>query len=83
MPKQKKGNEVSIIVNTRKKKWNDAEKLSYEQIAEMAFGSCSDDENTVYTVTYLNGHKKGSLVKGKSIKVNDGMIFNVTQTNRS
>lgn len=83
MPKQKKGNEVTIIVNTRKKKWDDAEKLSYEKIAEMAFGSCSDDENTVYTATYLNGRKKGSLVKGKTVKVSDGMIFNVTQTNRS
>lgn len=86
MPKQKKakkGNDVSIIVNTRKKKWNDAERLSYEQVAEMAFGSCSNDENTVYTITCLNGHTKGSLVKGKSVKAKDGMIFNVTQTNRS
>ena len=77
--------EVTIIVNTREKTWNKNE-ISYEEVIVLAFGSYSNDENVVYTVTYSKGpdsHHEGSLVKGGSVKVKDGMIFNVTQTNKS
>jgi len=77
--------EVTIIVNTREKTWNKKE-ISYEEVITLAFGSYSNDENVVYTVTYSKGHDshhEGSLVKGDSVKVKDGMIFNVTQTNKS
>ena len=77
--------EVTIIVNTREKTWNKKE-ISYEEVIVLAFGSYSNDENVVYTVTYSKGpdsHHEGSLVKGDSVKVKDGMIFNVTQTNKS
>lgn len=74
-----------IIVNTREKDW-DKEKISYEEVVILAFGSYSKDENVVYTVTYSKGpegHREGSLVKGESVKIKNGMIFNVSQTNRS
>lgn len=77
--------EVTIIVNTREKIWNKKE-ISYEEVIVLAFDSYSNDENVVYTVTYSKGpdsHHEGSLVKGGSVKVKDGMIFNVTQTNKS
>ena len=77
--------EVTIIVNTREKTWNKKE-ISYEEVIVLAFGSYSNDENVVYTVTYSKGpdsHHEGSLVKGGIVKVKDGMIFNVTQTNKS
>ena len=77
--------EVTIIVNTGEKTWNKKE-ISYEEVIVLAFGSYSNDENVVYTVTYSKGpdsHHEGSLVKGGSVKVKDGMIFNVTQTNKS
>lgn len=77
--------EVTIIVNTREKAWSKKE-ISYEEVIVLAFGSYSNDENVVYTVTYSKGpdsHHEGSLVKGGSVKVKDGMIFNVTQTNKS
>ena len=77
--------EVTIIVNTREKTWNKKE-VSYEEVIVLAFDSYSNDENVVYTVTYSKGpdsHHEGSLVKGGSVKVKDGMIFNVTQTNKS
>lgn len=77
--------EVTIIVNAREKKW-DKKEISYREVIELAFGSYSEDENVVYTVTYSKGqdsHKEGSLVKGESVKVKDGMIFNVFQTNKS
>ncbi|MDD5068635.1 MAG: multiubiquitin domain-containing protein [Candidatus Pacebacteria bacterium] len=80
-----KEKEVKIIVNTREKVWNKKE-ISYEEVVVLAFGSHSQDENVVYTVTFSkgpDGHREGSLVKGESVKVKDGMIFNVTQTNKS
>lgn len=83
--KGEKEKEVKIIVNTREKTWNKKE-ISYEEVVTLAFGNPSNDENVVYTVTYSKGpdsHKEGSLVKGDSVKVKDGMIFNVTQTNKS
>jgi hypothetical protein len=76
--------EFKIIVNAREKIWNDKH-ISYEQVITLAFGSYSEDENVVYTITYMKGEdkKEGSLVKGEIVKVKDGMIFNVTQTNKS
>lgn len=73
-----------IIVNTREKTWTE-KKISYEQVVELAFGSYSEDENIVYTVTYKKGEEKheGSLVSGQSVPVKGGMIFNVTKTNKS
>lgn len=76
---------VTIIVNTREKRWNRKD-ISYKQVVELAFGSYLDNPDTVYTVTYTKGpeHKRdGSLVKGQSVKVKNGMIFNVSQTNKS
>jgi len=77
--------EVVIIVNTREKKW-DKKEISYEEVVILAFGSYSQDPNVVYTVTYSKGpenKRQGSLVKGQSVKVKNGMIFNVSQTNKS
>lgn len=79
-----KDKKVTIIVNAREKKWEDKE-ISYRQVVELAYGSYSENENTVYTVTFSKGvdPKEGSLVKGQITKVKDGMIFNVTRTDKS
>ncbi len=76
---------VKIIVNAREKEW-EKEKISYEEVVELAFGPLTPDENIVYTVTYSkgpDGHHEGSLVRGQSVPVKNGMIFNVTKTNKS
>lgn len=75
----------TLIVNSREKTWNEHH-ISYEQVIVLAFGSYSNDPNDVYSVTYIKGehtHHEGSLVKGQSVPVKDGMIFNVTHTNKS
>jgi len=80
-----KDKKVTIIVNTRPKSWSE-EEISYKQVVELAFGTYSDDPNVVYTVTFSKGHDpkhEGSLVKGQSVKVKEGMIFNVTRTDKS
>lgn len=84
MEHDKDHKEFTIIVNTRPKIWKE-KRISYEEVVILAFGSYSEDPNIVYTVTYSKGEDRheGSLVKGESVKVKDGMIFNVTQTNKS
>jgi len=82
-PEKKK--EQTIIVNGREKIWNEKE-ISFDQVVILAFGSISSDPNTIYTVTYKRGegHKpEGTMVKGDSVKVKEGMIFNATPTNKS
>ena len=76
---------VIIIVNTREKKWGKKE-ISFEEVVVLAFGAYSTDPDVVYTVKYSRGpehHREGSLVKGHSVKVKWGMVFDVTQTNKS
>ena len=81
----KKIKEYTLIVNTREKKW-DKKKITYEEVIVLAFDSYSDNADIVYTITYSKGensHHEGSMVKGDEVPVKDGMIFNVTQTNKS
>ncbi len=74
---------ITIVVNARP---HDVEKdhISYEEV--VALSGLPQDENTIFTITFNRGHHdkpQGQLVAGDSVKVKDGMIFNVTPTNRS
>jgi len=88
MSENKKGDrshkEVTIIVNGREKKVAKDEILFAEVVA-LAFDTPPAND-TLYTVTYKRGYgnkSEGTLVEGQSVKVKDGMIFNVTATNKS
>ena len=76
---------VTIIVNTLPKVWNE-KKISYQEVIVLAFGTYIDDPKIIYTVEYFKGEKEqheGSLTKGESVNVKDGMIFNVSKTDNS
>ena len=77
--------DVTIIVNGRERTWPKGD-ISFEQVVEIAFPNQPSGPDYSYTVTYSKGDDKkphGSLVAGESVKVKKGMVFNVTQTNRS
>lgn len=77
--------EYKIIVNAREKIWNE-KKISFDEVVVLAFGEISPNPNVVYTVTYKkgNGNKpEGTIDRGENVKVKNGMIFNVTQTDKS
>lgn len=77
--------EFLIIVNSREKVWKE-KKISFEQVVVLAFESISNDPNVIYTITYKRGignKPEGSMINGEFVNVKEGMIFNVTQTNRS
>jgi len=76
--------EFVIIVNGREKVFAERE-ITFRQVVELAFGAYEENPDIVYTVSYSKGEdkKEGTMTVGTSVKVKDGMIFNVTRTNRS
>ncbi|MEV4320625.1 multiubiquitin domain-containing protein [Microbispora rosea] len=74
-----------VFVNGRAKIVK-ADELSFEQIVSLAYDPVPTGPNWVFTVTYRrgDGHKPdGTLRPGESVKVKNGMIFNVTATDKS
>ncbi len=77
--------EMTIIVNGKEKTVKDKE-LTYAQVIALAFDNPPTGPNFCFTITYRRGHgnkPEGSLIQGESVKVKDGMIFNVTATDKS
>ena len=72
--------ELTIIVNGRPKKVAGPE-ISFEQVVALAFDPVPP--NAFFTVTYSHGNTGGSLTPGKSVPVQNGMKFDVTETGQS
>ena len=76
----------NIIVNGVRREVKE-KKLSFEDVIKLAFGQYAADDNVAYTVTYSHkkGHHndKGILVAGDSVKVKEGMVFNVSKSDKS
>lgn len=78
-------NEIKIIVNGSAKTV-EVNKLTFKQIAGLAFDNTNVGNNTIYTITYSNNGKdcpEGVLVDGEIIEITSGAIFNVTPTDKS
>lgn len=76
---------VTIIVNTVEKPVTTKE-LSFTQVVALAFDPVPSGPNWVFTITYRRGEgskPEGTLTAGETVKVKDGMIFNVTATDKS
>lgn len=88
-PNDKPGHEpdtVTIIVNGRPKTVPKNATLGYWDIVKLAFDNPQTGDGIQYTVQYTRGQgnkPSGTLVEGQSVKVKDGMEFDVTPTNRS
>jgi hypothetical protein len=77
--------EFTIIVNGRQKEVA-KRKLTFDAIVALAFSPVPTGPNVLFTVTYRHGphaNPEGTLVEGETVKIKDGMIFNVTQTDKS
>lgn len=66
---EKKGPKpITIIVNGRPKEWNE-KTISFKQVVVLAFGKYEENDQIVYTVTYLINERpkrEGTMVAGKS-----------------
>lgn len=77
--------EYKIIVNTREKTV-DEDELFFNKIVRLAFHPVPAGPNVVFTVSYRHAAQRpaeGTLAVGGHIKVKNGTIFNVTQTDKS
>lgn len=77
--------EHTIIVNARRKTAT-GRKISFEQVVKLAFPDGPPSPQTVYTVAFTNGpprNPEGKMIAGQTVKIRDGMIFDVTETSRS
>lgn len=81
---QGKNREVAIIVNGRERTVEEKE-VSFEEVVELAFPGSPSGPNIVYTAAYRKaaGNRSGDLLPGQSVKVKEGTIFDVTQTDKS
>lgn len=77
------GHGIKIIVNGREKTV-EAKKISYAELVALAFGASQPD--TIYTITYKHGppsNPEGHMVGGDVVKLQCGMVFNVTDSGKS
>jgi Multiubiquitin len=72
----------TIILNGREKEV-DHKVVSFAEVVALA--NLPGDENTIFTVTYKKGRRgaEGAMVDGDTVKIKNGMIFNVTPTSKS
>lgn len=75
----------TIIVNGQQKTVT-TKTVTFEEIVKLAFPNPPTGPNIIFTVGYEDGphqNPSGSLLPGGKVKVKDGMIFNVTPTDKS
>jgi len=76
---------VTIVVNGRPKEVTE-KNLTFDEVVALAFDPVPSGPNIEITVAYRRGEGKkpaGTLVEGETVKVKDGMIFDVTATDKS
>ena len=74
---------VSVTINSRPFEL-EKDDITFEELVALAFPNGSG-ENPLYRISYRRGHgnKSGTLAAGESVKVKEGMEFDVDVTNRS
>ena len=85
MPSEHEAKTYEIIVNGRQKTVSTKE-VTFDQIVHLAYDNPPSGPNVIFTITYHRGEgnkPEGTLVEGGSVKVKDGMVFDVTATNKS
>lgn len=76
---------ITIIVNGRPTQVHKRE-LNFMGIVRIYDPNATINDRTAYTVTFKRGpaaNPEGSLVDGQSVKLKNGMVFNVTATDKS
>jgi hypothetical protein len=75
---------VTIIVNTREHQV-EKDEITFDEVVALGLNPVPSGPNVLITVTYHRGqgNKSGDLLPGQSVKVKDGMVFDVTPTDQS
>lgn len=81
----KPAKEYTIVVNGREKTVT-ATELGEDDLVALAYESPPTGELICFTITYRRGQgnkPEGTLDDGDTVKLKEGMIFNVTATDKS
>jgi len=76
---------VTIIVEGTPHEWPKDE-ITYEEVVTLEVPNYSEHPEITYSVTYTRGHgnkPEGTLSRTGSVKVKEGMVFNVSETGQS
>jgi hypothetical protein len=76
---------VTIVVEGTPHEWP-KEKITYAEVVTLEVPHYAQHPEITYAVKYTKGHNdkpEGILSPGGSVKVKDGMIFNVSETGQS
>ena len=76
---------VTIVVEGTPHKWPE-EYITYDQVVTLEVPDYAQNPQITYTVIYKKGPRdkpEGTLSKGGTVKVVEGMVFNVTQAGQS
>jgi hypothetical protein len=76
---------ITIIINGQKKEVTET-KVAFDEIVKLAFPALPTGDNVMFTVRYRHGPRQnpsGTLLEGETVRIKNGMIFDVTQTVRS
>jgi hypothetical protein len=76
---------ITIIINGQKKEVTET-KVTFDEIVKLAFPALPTGDNVMFTVRYRHGPRQnpsGTLLEGETVRIKNGMIFDVTQTVRS
>ena len=77
---------VVIIVNGRRHEFPKKDELTFAELVDVAFPGQTQGGNICFTITFKRGHggkREGTLVEGESVKAKEGMVVNVTRTDKS
>lgn len=75
---------VTIIVDGQPHEV-EKDEISFAEVVTLAYPDYPQNPQITYSVTYERGHggKQGILVAGQSVKVKEGMKFDVSRTGES
>ena len=76
---------VTIIVEGTPHRWLE-EYITYEQVVTLEVPDYAQNPHITYTVIYKRGPRnkpEGTLSKGGTVRVVEGMVFSVTPTGQS
>ena len=76
---------VTIVVEGTKHEWPKDE-ISYAEVVTLEVPDYAQHPEITYSVTYKRGQgnkPEGTLVPGATVKVKEGMVFNVSETGQS
>jgi len=76
---------IQIVINGRTRTV-EAKELSFKEIVDLAYdNNPPGGPDVIITVTYRRGQgqkPEGTLVPGETVRVHDGMVFNVFDTTK-